>query len=195
MSISTYSTCYVQNLALLFSDFGTGKTLLLIHKATKLLKKRERVVFAVCYVVNKPIYLLRHLRQHFDCVMEEHKLDKNLLEVTALEVSSLNSEINFPKVLRQKVAKSHVIVDEVIDHGGFVLDDLERNGEDSLANCLWIAHSSDCNRIANKGDSNLKRVFRNQPNIIRYLNFNKETEANTDMDSNNPPVITIFYHK
>ena len=181
--------CFISLLQDIFLEFGTGKTLLLAHRATELLKKGEEVLFLICYEVNPPIWLINNLRQHFDTAFKANRLDSNLLE---LMTHKQNSGEDLVELIEHKVKKQNVFVDEVTDlEVSYPLSLLE---ESELVHHLWIAlrpGKSITETLEEMRD--LKRVFRNQPNIIRYLRLNDLREENLEVDRNNPPVVTVFH--
>ncbi len=164
------------------SEYGTGKTLLLIHKATELLKAGEKVLFAI----QEQKFLAAHLQRHFDRVLEQFGADKNLLTLT-----TFHNEERL-RLIEQNVNRQHVFIDEA----SFSPEEerhLERLDESQMQKCLWIAFSQRDYKYANfvfKGERQLKRVFRNQPNIIRYLRLNS---SGVGVDRNHPQVTTIIH--
>ncbi len=174
-----------------YAEYGTGKTLLLVHKAAELLKRREKVLFIVFVYMegDHPACLLDHLQQQFDKIVKDNKLDKNLLTLKTDGITS------FSKLLVQNVNNQHVFVDELDDYHR-----IKNKGylESSMSKYFWIAMSADVYHLEMPDEKEdevhcLRKVFRNQPNIIRYLKLHNDVEVKDEMDRNNPPVVTIFY--
>ena len=98
------------------------------------------------------------------------------------------------KMLKDNVNKRHVFVDEY-DSIANELEEFckeESLDESKMTRCLWVASPVPYSMSSNYVKE-LKKVFRNQPNIIRHLDL--EVGSATAKDDNNPPVITVICSK
>ncbi len=103
------------------------------------------------------------------------------------------------KALEQHANREHIFVDEAWvcsanDSDQETIAFLSRQKESALRKCLWIAFRPEEATHVFEGERQLGKVFRNQPNIVKYLNRNGRQEAN-QADCNNPLVTTILYKR
>ncbi len=136
-----------------------------------------------------------HIQSHFDKVLQDYELDKSLLQITICGEQDSGKAASVADLIKQNVNKRHLLLDEVYDGEDDVSRHLSSVKEDDLNKCLWIVLDPERREESIGGQQRtLKRVFRNQPNIVRYLKRNEKEEFK-EVDPNNPPVVTIFYHE
>ena len=169
------------------AEFGTGKTLLLVHKATELLKRNEKVLFAVQTDDRDRTYLLLTglLKRQFGQVLEEHGIRLSRFELTQVGRGGLS------KLLADNLNRRHVFVDEALVCQA-EKEYLEAIDEAALTKCLWMAFRPDVSERV-EGERQLSKVFRNQPNIVRYLKL--EQGLHKLADDINPAVTTIIHER
>ena len=150
------------------------------------MRRGEKITFLVGNSPSEDSLLVLHLQECFARVLEEARLDKNLLQLSACRDSDLVA------ALRQNVGSQHVFVDETF-YTAATLNYLRGLEEANMSKCLWIAFRPDEKPAHVEGARRLQKVFRNQPNIARYLKMVQD--AKTEVDINNPPVAIIVYQR
>ena len=172
-----------------FPDFGTGKTLLLVHKATELLKAGETVLFIISSEENMDIPLTLTLKDTFGRVIKENGLDKELLELKQIPHS------NLLEAFTSNIGSRHVFADEIImayNKDGHVIQELDKwissVSKTDLNLFFWLARDSQYSGASETPCTALEKRFRNEKNIIDYL---KDVECK--VASENCPVEAVFH--
>ncbi len=95
------------------------------------------------------------------------------------------------ETLKANVNRRHVFIDEYlgsVDISKFIR--YKSLNESTLAKCIWVASYNGYSNLRAVSVTPLKKVFRNQPNIIKYLELDSAEDAAPDV--NNPPVTNII---
>ncbi len=140
-------------------DYGTGKTLLLIHKATELIKKGEKVLYLVYNKrTSEEILLTRHLREVFRKVLDRLGASQDLIAI---------EEVRKEEHLLTRMSSTntgHIMVDEAPQDVDTLINKLDTDG---IAKCIWVALHEYCCNTPKFFRIHLKKNFRNQPNIAQ----------------------------